>query len=206
VQQERNLEALRRCDGSIFVRGEDSLLEEAGEPVTPSLTAWAGSGDAEPDTGRRCRGASRGDSRDPRRRSEPPIEVWAASHAKGDEALARGVGNPRRRTSPTPFRTRSSSRPDEARTSTPPGLAARVDTGYRTKGTQSCTNRAQRLDEVVPVPWRRGASSNGTESHGNGQRASSERYPARSRMAGRPRGHQARVSVTEASASATSRP
>jgi len=46
---------------------------------------------------------------------------------KGHEALTGGVGNPRRRPSPTPFGTRSSSRPDKARTSTPPGLGGRVD-------------------------------------------------------------------------------
>jgi hypothetical protein len=39
VQQERNLEALCRYDGSILIRAEDSLLEDADEPVTPSLTA-----------------------------------------------------------------------------------------------------------------------------------------------------------------------
>jgi len=43
-------------DRSIPVRAEDSLLEQAGETVTPFLTAWTGLGDDDPDTGCRCRG------------------------------------------------------------------------------------------------------------------------------------------------------
>jgi len=37
----------------------------------------------EPNTGCRCRGAWHGSGSGPRRRAEPPIEVWAVSHTKG---------------------------------------------------------------------------------------------------------------------------
>jgi len=39
VQQERNLEVALRVRRIDPCTSEDSLLEEAGEPVTPSLTA-----------------------------------------------------------------------------------------------------------------------------------------------------------------------
>jgi len=95
--------------------------------VTPSRTAWAGSGGAEPDTGCRCRGALRGDSR---------TRSVALNHRSrcGLSRPQRVQGSRQRRREPsqaarseTPFRTRSSSRPDKARTSTPPGLGGRVD-------------------------------------------------------------------------------
>jgi len=83
VQQERNLEALCRYDGSIPTRAENSLLEEAGKLVGALSPGVSRIGRSEPDTGCRCRGAWHGSGSGSRRRSEPPIEVWAVSHRRG---------------------------------------------------------------------------------------------------------------------------
>jgi len=86
--------------------------------VRPFLTAWAGSGDAEPDTGCRCRVAWRGSG--PRRWSEPPIEAWAVSHTKGIGLSPEASGTLRRWTSPTPARTCGLASPPP---SSPPGTS-----------------------------------------------------------------------------------
>jgi len=167
VQRERNLEALCRYDGSILIRAENSLLEEAGKLVDALSPGVSRIGRSEPDTGCRCRGAWHGSGSGSRRRSEPPIEVWAVSHRRGTRLSPEASGMLRRRTGPTPSGTRSSSRPDEARTS--PARAWRPGGVFRPRRSDWERSPHRR--------WTRFPSSSGRRSQPSSSRTTIWRKP-----------------------------